>query len=211
MIEIVPISCGFVNCYLVKNGENAMLVDACGENDGDNIVGALVAAGVRPEALRLVLLTHGHPDHTGAAEFFRLTYKVPVAMNPLDSDTTRKITGRGLQGKMLMAFSKASFASWRGFLPDIELADGQSLAEYGFPATILALPGHTAGSMGVLLEDGRLLAGDMFMNLSAPHTAYMAEDFATLRQTAEWLGMQHLATIYPGHGKPFDFSRFVLK
>jgi glyoxylase-like metal-dependent hydrolase (beta-lactamase superfamily II) len=90
--------------------------------------------------------------------------------------------------------------------PDVALTDGMRLDEYGIPAKIIELPGHTDGSVAILLEDGRFVAGDMFFNLGKPTLPHIAVDFDTLRQNRERLNSLGIATVYPGHGKPFVFS-----
>jgi glyoxylase-like metal-dependent hydrolase (beta-lactamase superfamily II) len=49
------------------------------------------------------------------------------------------------------------------FTPDILLEDGQTLAldSYGVPGRVEPTPGHTRGSISVLLEGGDALVGDL--------------------------------------------------
>ena len=42
------------------------------------------------------------------------------------------------------------FGAAERFTPDLHLADGDDLAQYGLEAAILSLPGHSRGSVGVL-------------------------------------------------------------
>ena len=56
-----------VNAYLVRSADGLVLVDAgtaaCFGPSLGQVLGNLRAAGVRPEDVRHVLLTHAHPDH----------------------------------------------------------------------------------------------------------------------------------------------------
>ena len=68
-----------LNCFLINTGGKVIMVDTGG---GRNIPtagllpGAMNAAGVSPDAVDLVLLTHLHPDHVGGlvAEDGRATF-----------------------------------------------------------------------------------------------------------------------------------------
>jgi glyoxylase-like metal-dependent hydrolase (beta-lactamase superfamily II) len=40
------------------------------------------------------------------------------------------------------------------FSPDVILEDGDALAQYGFDAAVLHLPGHSKGSIGILMPGG---------------------------------------------------------
>ena len=53
------------------------------------------------------------------------------------------------------------FGAAERFTPDLSLADGDDLAQYGLGATILSLPGHSRGSVGVLTAAGELFCGDL--------------------------------------------------
>jgi glyoxylase-like metal-dependent hydrolase (beta-lactamase superfamily II) len=50
----------------------------------------------------------------------------------------------------------------------IYFADGDDLSSYGINATVLHLPGHSKGSIGILTTNGVLFCGDLFMNLKRP-------------------------------------------
>lgn len=59
-----------INCYIVEVGGRTILVDAgmgnlFGPGSGGRLPEALALAGVRPERVDDVLITHAHPDHIG--------------------------------------------------------------------------------------------------------------------------------------------------
>jgi glyoxylase-like metal-dependent hydrolase (beta-lactamase superfamily II) len=59
-----------INCYAIQLGGRTILVDAgmgdlFGPGNGGRLAEALEIAGIRPEAVNDILLTHLHPDHVG--------------------------------------------------------------------------------------------------------------------------------------------------
>lgn len=211
MTEVVRLRCGFANCYLLRDGEAGILVDAGGPGSGPRIEKLLRQQDFLPEKLRLLLLTHAHPDHTGGAAYFRERYQTPVALHPADAQGTLPMTGEGFFGRMLLAVSRRAVDDATPPKPDVELAGGMLLRDYGIYATVLEVPGHTRGSVAVLLPNGALVAGDAFMNFIAPHTAHIAEDFAGMKQSAAALARHAVDMVYPGHGDAFSFSRWAEK
>lgn len=112
--------------YLLAEGEDAALVDP-----GDPVValGMAAAHGVRP---RVLIHTHGHPDHSGGSAVLR-------------SRIGARVLGH------------AADAAW--FAPDEDLAGRGEIVEGALRVRVHEVPGHTPGS--VLLEwEGRLLTGD---------------------------------------------------
>ena len=68
---------------------------------------------------------------------------------------------------MLFAIGLGGFEA---FEPDALLEDEESLAEYGLDATILSLPGHTPGSIGVLtIRSARPTMGTVTFATSSHH------------------------------------------
>lgn len=112
--------------YLLAVGDDAALVDP-----GDPVValGMAAAHGLRP---RLVVHTHGHPDHTGGSAVLRERIEA-------------RVVGHGADAAL--------------FAPDDDLAGRTEIAAGGLRVKVHPAPGHTPGS--ILLEwEGRLLTGD---------------------------------------------------
>jgi hydroxyacylglutathione hydrolase len=120
-----------------------------------------------------------------------------------------RITAMGrmisLVGKLLVLVRPPSFDT---FSPDVCFEDGQSLSAWGLDAEILHLPGHSKGSVGVLLRDGDLFCGDLIYNFFKPELTWI-DDLAAATASVDRLRRLNIRTVYPGHGKPFAWSEFV--
>jgi glyoxylase-like metal-dependent hydrolase (beta-lactamase superfamily II) len=94
---------------------------------------------------------------------------------------------------------------------DVDVVLGEeefSLAEYGIQGKVVYTPGHSSGSVCVLLETGDVFVGDMAMNKFplrlSPGLPIFAEDWAQLMSSWKQLLDQGVKTIYPSHGEPFS-------
>ncbi|MEJ2266556.1 MAG: MBL fold metallo-hydrolase, partial [Anaerolineales bacterium] len=108
-----------------------------------------------------------------------------------------------IKGFLVFSFKQAVWGKpFEKFEPDLLLEEGQSLAEYGFDATIIYTPGHSKGSISVLTNDNRdLICGDLFS--IAWGRIIKSIDENGLKRLKEL----EIKNIYPGHGNPFSMQQ----
>ena len=94
------------------------------------------------------------------------------------------------------------------FEPDVYVKDGDDLSEYGLQARVLSIPGHSAGSIGLLTAEGDLFCGDLLENAGKPATNSIMDDPAACASSLEKLRALEIETVYPGHGQPFALQSF---
>lgn len=203
MEEIKRIRCGNVNCFLLTRGETAVLVDTARTTHRQTILDAC-----KPYQVRLILLTHGHVDHVQNAAFLSRTFGCPIAMGEADAELIRDnnlqpLSARGVLGKLVLSASLKSFREdvIEPFTPALFLHEGDSLEEFGFPAKVLSLPGHTKGSIGLDAGEAGVLVGDALMNMFYPTVSMLWHDQKDLLQSAAKLGALGPRLIHFGHGK----------
>ncbi|MDF2942948.1 MAG: hypothetical protein K0S01_1806 [Herbinix sp.] len=229
--KIIRIDLNGVNCYLIKSDEGFVLLDTGGQltmdkeytNRQEELTRQLEEAGCVPGNLKAIILTHGDIDHTANAAYLRERYQTIIAMHEKDIDLVENITldmmmqsfhYRSLilkivfflMKKPIQKLTEKTLRDFTKFTPDVTLQEGDDLSQYGIAAKVIHLPGHTAGSIGVLMESGELIAGDIFANRKKPGLAPNANDFVQLKHSAKKLKSLHVTTIYPGHGEPFEAS-----
>jgi glyoxylase-like metal-dependent hydrolase (beta-lactamase superfamily II) len=170
-----PMTLDGTNTWLLRDQPDrreAVVVDP-GPDDEAHLRAVLAAAGRVP----LVLLTHGHPDHSAGARRFAELAGAPVyALDP-----AHRYGGEGL-------------------------AEGDVLGGAGVRIEVWRTPGHTADSLSFLLPAASaggtrdVLTGDTILGRGTTVVAHpdgvLADYLASLRRLAGLTGV----AVLPGHG-----------
>ena len=161
------------NCYILgcKKTMEGVVIDA-----GDEvlrIVKEVSKAGLR---IKYILITHGHPDHTGAAKELKDIIKAPVWIHRLDSP--------GL-----------------GFPPDGTLFDGQEIEVGTYRIKVIHTPGHSPGGV-CFYAPGAVFTGDTLFSGSIGRTDFPGGDHKKLIKGVmeKIFPLGDDLRIYPGHG-----------
>jgi len=82
-----------------------------------------------------------------------------------------------------------------------------SLESYGIRGKVLHTPGHSLGSMSLLLNTGDAFVGDLAQIglpvIKRPGMPLCAEDVGAVKESWRLLLRRGARWIYPSHGKPF--------
>lgn len=213
--EIRVLNLGFVNAFLVKITDGFILIDAGLSGQWKELESELTSAECLPDKLRLVILTHGDSDHTGNCRKLQEKYHVKIAMHKgdvemVESGIFKKRMIRSFGLRLLFLLRNLARAQRKNkenpnkFKPDLFLIDDQSLAEHGFDAKIIHIPGHTEGSIAIFTKQKNLFVGDTMVNQRQPTYAAIIEDENALRKSIKKLKSLDAKTVYVGHGKPFS-------
>ena len=213
---IFPIRLRISTAYLVL-GKRAVLVDTGSPGEEERILRGLRRYNVERERLALLLHTHGHVDHAGSTRALKERLRIPAAVHRGDAGKLRA----GHSGELIPLRFSGRVLKWilnprfPAVEPDLEIEEGYSLEEFGIPAAVVHTPGHTPGSISVLFEDGRAIAGDLMMggalgglyHPTEPCYHYFAEDLPELRRSIRKLLERGAKTIFLGHGGPLEAGR----
>ncbi|NDZ67686.1 MBL fold metallo-hydrolase [Streptomyces cyaneofuscatus] len=167
-----------VNFYLVEEADGLVLVDAGLPAHLGQLREHLAAAGRSPADIRAVLLTHGHPDHTGLARTLQQAgadiwvheQDAAILRDGPRSALRHAKPERSMQRYLLRrpaAIATPLHLARKGAftapaVPGVRVFDTDRRLDQvpGRPQTV-ALPGHTQGSTGYLFpERGLLFTGD---------------------------------------------------
>lgn len=103
--------------------------------------------------------------------------------------------------RLLPFFS--GFGKSERFTPDLLVKDGDDLSRFGLDASVISIPGHSKGSIGILTAGGELFCGDLLENRERPALTSLTDDLAAANASLQKLESMGIATVYPGHGMPF--------
>lgn len=155
-----------VNGYLLLDDDgSATLLDTGLSRSAPAVARGLQAAGVAPERVTTVLVSHVHPDHVGALAEVRRRTGAQVAVHPDDADWLRRGVSPPADQRFLLArlarrFEREDREEFAPVEPDRELVDGQ-LLPHGGGLRVLHTPGHSPGHVSFVHEpSGTLLTGD---------------------------------------------------
>jgi hydroxyacylglutathione hydrolase len=182
------------NCYVIADAKTheAVIIDP--GDDASYIVEHIQKEEMRPVA---IIATHGHFDHIMAAFELQSIYGIPFCMNESDtflldrmSETAQHFLGHGV-------------VSIPPKLTQM-LGEGEKIHFGNHFLTVLLTPGHTPGSICLLLSDNqKIFAGDtIFAGGSVGRTDFSYSDSGKLRLSLERiLALPADTVIYSGHGE----------
>jgi hydroxyacylglutathione hydrolase len=188
------------NCYLIANElRQALIVDP--GSDAEAISDLVRELGVHPVA---ILNTHAHYDHIGAVSGLLQRYSIPFFLHGLDA----KLLKQANLYKILFESKKSIVIP--PFGEDFAILPSE-LVVHGFHTKVIHTPGHTAGSVCLLIGHN-LFSGDMLLSGGVGRTDLPGGDKVKLKESLEILRIlpRHLL-VYPGHGKPFTLNEFWAK
>lgn len=210
---IVRIPLRLSNVHVIK-ARRPVLVDAGTIGDMADLEAALEDQKIRARDLGLVVLTHGHADHSGLAFDLRRVSDAPLLLGAGDLPLAAKgendeLRPTGLSASLLKPFITSVYPP---FTPDVVVKPGADvdLRPWGVDGKAIAMPGHTAGSIVVLLSDDSAFVGDMILGgafggslfPSSPGEHYYHADREQNRRNIKVLLDRGVKKFYLGHGGP---------
>jgi glyoxylase-like metal-dependent hydrolase (beta-lactamase superfamily II) len=212
--KIYPIHTHYDTVYIVA-GESVILVDAGDPGTFEKVKVGLQTASVKPEEVRLIVLTHGHWDHVGGAKEIKDLTGAPILAHQKDIDLPgvfppAQPPGFTTWGKVIIAGMKLMTRSNRVLPFGVDIVAGDddvSLVDYGIPGKVVYTPGHSPGSISVVLESGEAFVGDLALNMFplrfTPGLPIFGDDMQVIKNSWRRLRSMGVKVVYPAHGKAF--------
>ena len=221
-----PYAVGPVNCYLIQS-DPVTLVDAgINTSQAQNaLLLGLEEAGVFPESIQQILITHAHPDHyglvgflqerSGATVYFPRREIARVRDKQMLFEVGRLLLEAGMPLELLFKMDQQRKAGPKPGIDHDEVVpidEGNTFEFADFTLTTLHMPGHTGGHVVFHEpETGTLFAGDQLLPEVSPNPLLepsLDEPGERRRSLKEYLlSLERMETLgldlaYPGHGDP---------
>lgn len=182
----------YTNSYLVsdKDTKDSILIDVAG--DIDKIYNYIENSGMK---LKYIVLTHCHADHiSGLSTIKRYYNEAKIIIHENDSEG---LTSDNINLCSLVEIEENFISA------DIIVKDNEIIKFGNLEAKCLHTPGHTSGSMCILIGDA-LFSGDTLFKRAWGRTDLPTSDFNSIIRSIEnkLVILPENTIVYPGHGLP---------
>jgi metallo-beta-lactamase class B len=138
-----------IGAWAITTSDGIILLDTLNnpQEAEEIMVADMKKVGLDPSTIKIAIIGHGHFDHFGGAPYFQQR-GVPIALTAIDWDLIERVPPN----------QNAQQAARPRPKRDRILTDGQKITVGDTTVTIMAQPGHTEGSIGILFpvkEKGR--------------------------------------------------------
>jgi glyoxylase-like metal-dependent hydrolase (beta-lactamase superfamily II) len=209
---------GVTNTYVLRD-RGTVLIDPVGPARSRVVPRGVMDLLGTPPRLDLIVATHCHWDHVGASVSLREATSAPLAVHRAEAQWLvegkvvwpKGVTAWGKVFRTLGAPLMIPFIRVPSTVPDLLIGDeGLDLGPYGIEGRVVHTPGHSPGSLSVVLPSGEAFVGDLAMN--GPPMCLQPSFGVFAHQPelvpASWRRLLELGvrTVYPAHGRPFPAS-----
>lgn len=169
--KIIQVLSGRSNVFLLTNGQSNILVDTSPQFMWKILKQKLET--LRIDKIDLLILTHSHFDHAANAARIKEKYHAQVIIHQSEVQylaTGNNIlpTGTNPITKFLVKVFAKQFKSYALYQPcgsDITVDKNYDLRKYGFNAYLMHTPGHTLGSISLIVDNEIALVGDTMFGI----------------------------------------------
>ena len=192
IIVALPVGLIQTNCYIAgcEETKEGVVIDPGGHPD--RILAEIERQGL---AIKYVLNTHAHFDHTDANGAIVEATGAPLAIHPQERPLLQASGGAALFG--LQADPSPP--------PDLELNDGDELEVGRLRFQVLHTPGHTPGHVCFYVPaEGVLFDGDVLFHQGIGRTDLPGGSWQQLMDSIQRVlfALPDETVVYSGHGAP---------
>lgn len=164
--EIIRILSGRSNVFLLTNGVKCLLIDTSVSRLWTKLQKQLDKLNIT--TIDYLILTHAHFDHAANANRIKKKFNASViiqkneAVYLLNGDNILPQGTTFLTQAIMDIFGKRLFSKFKyePCNPDLLIDSDFDLKELGYNAYLIHTPGHTIGSMSLIIDDEIAIVGD---------------------------------------------------
>jgi hydroxyacylglutathione hydrolase len=180
------------NCYVVSCTEtlSSVIIDPGFESkiEAEKVFSYIASNSLK---MKLIVCTHGHPDHNSGNELVKDRFQVPICIHENDA--------------YMLGESGRAIAKYFGYnavspSPDRLFHEGDCVEVGDEFLRVLHTPGHSPGSI-TLLSERVLFSGDTLFAGSIGRTDFPGSSNSQMLDSLKKLiRLPSLSLVYPGHG-----------
>ncbi|MCX7857448.1 MAG: MBL fold metallo-hydrolase [Deltaproteobacteria bacterium] len=189
------------NCNTIFiDGNPPVIIDPGHRHLFNHVIEGMAKDGKIAENIKVVIVTHGHPDHIEACELFGQD-----VVKAISFEEYKYIRGDGRE-LFLASGSEPPKNDWKIFLKEGNLKIGDKTFK------IINTPGHSPGSICLYWEERRLLiSGDTVFYMGVGRFDLPGGEEERLKQSVKKLAKLDIEYLVPGHGEILAGSRVIKK
>ena len=219
----LPFDLDSVNVHLIKLPEGWMLVDTGLGNERcyQTLLSGLAEAAIAISDIRLILLTHTHPDHLGLATRLHRETGARLTLHRREQEILTLIDGSagafidqllaaaGAPEERLGPTRQAFVELRKTFKPvpaDYFLEDGDLIETALGPLEIVWTPGHAPGHVCLFFTRSRtLISGDHLLEKITPNIGWFEgrDNLRDYLASLSRIEARDVHLVLPSHGQPF--------
>lgn len=204
---VTLIMAGRSNVFLLSNGKQNILIDTSVKRLRAKLLRRLEQANIH--SIDYIILTHAHFDHAANANALKKKYNSKVIIHSeeagyLSAGDNIIPEGTFFYSRIMMNLVGKRVFHWFCYepcIPDLIVRSKFDLKEIGFNAYLIHSPGHTSGSMSLIVDDEIAIAGDsmfgIFKNSVFPP---FAQDADQMVRSWKVLLDTNCQAFFPSHG-----------
>lgn len=198
----------YFNLYVIKGRDGDILIDT-----GFVCMRRKIKKWLDSFDIKLILLTHAHIDHIWNVSYIKKLYNCEVAISHLDVENIDNsiINSKSSNRHHKILTKVFNFGMKKLVAPKFEidylLYDNDTINKFDLKINVVALPGHTNGSVGYLYNDN-IFCGDVLVNRKPyAEIAYQNQNNELARKSALRLFELQPKYIYIGHDRRIKYSK----
>lgn len=163
---------GRSNVFVISYNQKYLLIDTSIHSNEKKLLKALDRLGATKENLIALILTHSHFDHVANAQKIKQIFDTKIYIHSSEKRDLQDAIVKVPKGISAISsfFSYLGSKSAEKFKfakaqPDVCVEDSFDFMDIGLNITILHTPGHSIGSMSIIVDEEIAIVGDLMFGV----------------------------------------------